>query len=60
MINSPLPGRHGADSGDADVSGIVRSGPGGALWLAGMATAIVLALWLAFYYFVFVPRGTLY
>ena len=39
------------------VEAIVASGPGGALWVAGIATAIVIGLWLAFYLLVFVPRG---
>ena len=32
-------------------------GPRGALTVAGIATAIVVALWFAFYLFVFLPRG---
>ena len=36
-------------------SGIV----GGALTLAGIGTAIVIAMWFAFYLFVFLPRGAL-
>jgi len=34
------------------------AGGRGALALAGLATVIVLALWLAFYLLVFVPRAT--
>jgi asparagine N-glycosylation enzyme membrane subunit Stt3 len=34
----------------------VRSGPIGAAVLAGIATAIVLAIWVGFYFFVFAPR----
>jgi len=30
---------------------------GGALTVAGIATAVVIAIWLAFYFFVFVPRA---
>ena len=33
-------------------------GARGALFLAGIATAVVIGLWLAFYLFVFVPRAT--
>jgi hypothetical protein len=36
---------------------IVQSGARGALALAGIATAVVIGLWLAFYLFVFVPRA---
>jgi hypothetical protein len=39
-----------------DVDRIVSKGPGGAVALAGIATAIVVALWFAFYFFVFSPR----
>lgn len=39
------------------VEEIVRGGPTGALALAGTAVAIVLAIWFAFYFLVFVPRG---
>jgi hypothetical protein len=35
---------------------IVSGGPAGALALAGVAVAIVVALWFAFYLFVFLPR----
>jgi hypothetical protein len=42
---------------DADVNAILRSGAKGAVVLAGLATAIVVAIWLAFYLLVFVPRA---
>ena len=42
---------------DADVNAILRSGAKGAVVLAGLATAIVVAIWLAFYQLVFVPRA---
>ena len=35
---------------------IVRAGPRGAIALAGLATLIVLAIWLVFYAIVFLPR----
>ena len=41
----------------ARINEIVRSGPTGALTVAGIATAIVIALWFAFYFMVFLPRG---
>jgi hypothetical protein len=43
---------------DARVDEIVRSGPRGAVVVAGIATAIVIALWFAFYFLVFLPRGS--
>jgi hypothetical protein len=42
---------------DAAVNAILRSGATGAAVLAGIATAIVVALWFAFYFLVFVPRA---
>jgi hypothetical protein len=44
---------------DARIDEIVRSGPRGAVVVAGIATAIVIALWFAFYLLVFLPRGSL-
>jgi hypothetical protein len=43
---------------DARIDEIVRSGPRGAIMIAGIATAIVVALWFAFYFMVFLPRGS--
>jgi hypothetical protein len=43
---------------DARIGEIVRSGPRGAVVVAGIATAIVIALWFAFYFLVFLPRGS--
>jgi hypothetical protein len=42
---------------DVRIDEIVRSGPQGAVAVAGIATAIVIALWFAFYFMVFLPRG---
>lgn len=42
---------------DGDVNAILRSGARGAVVLAGLATAIVVAMWFAFYLLVFVPRA---
>ncbi|MDR5857488.1 hypothetical protein P9239_01525 [Caballeronia sp. LZ062] len=44
---------------DARLDEIVRSGPGGALALAGIATAIVVGIWFLFYFAVFLPRGVI-
>jgi hypothetical protein len=54
MINS--------DSNAADdeaVDAIVATGSHGALAVAGIATAVVIALWFAFYLLVFMPRGSI-
>jgi hypothetical protein len=39
------------------VNAILRSGAKGGVVLAGLATAIVVAIWFAFYLLVFVPRA---
>jgi len=56
MINSDnAPNPSGSE--DEALERVLRSGPGGAFLLAGITTAIVLALWLAFYFFVFIPHA---
>jgi len=57
MINSDYPPAGMATTDDAAIDAAVRSGPKGAATVAGIATAIVVALWFAFYLFVFIPRG---
>lgn len=57
MINSDLPDVD--TTRDDKVERIVAAGPGGALTLAGIATACVIAMWFAFYLLVFLPRGAL-
>jgi asparagine N-glycosylation enzyme membrane subunit Stt3 len=52
MINSEPPPTH-----DNGTTRLVASGPIGAAVLAGVATAIVLAIWVGFYFFVFAPRS---
>jgi hypothetical protein len=42
---------------DAAVSASLQSGAKGAVALAGIATAIVVAIWFVFYLLVFVPRA---
>ena len=58
MINSDPP-EPTTSALDERIDRIVADGPRGALTLAGIATAIVIALWFAFYLFVFLPRGAL-
>ena len=59
MINSSL--GSGDDSTSAEheaaVNAISQSGAKGAVALAGLATAVVVAIWFAFYLLVFVPRA---
>ena len=54
MINSPPPSAETSEQESVDA--IVRSGPQGAIAVAGIATAVVVALWFAFYLLVFLPR----
>jgi hypothetical protein len=42
---------------DAEVEEIVSRGPAGTFAVAGIATAIVVAIYFAFYFFVYLPRG---
>jgi hypothetical protein len=42
---------------DAEVDRIVAAGPSGAFAVAGVATALVLAIYVAFYVFAYLPRG---
>ena len=46
-----------ADADQRAVDDVVQQGPRGAMALAGVAVLIVLAIWFAFYLFVFVPRN---
>ena len=53
-----------ADDGEPDPSGddravdeIVSRGPSGAFALAGVATAIVVAIYVGFYFLIYLPRG---
>ena len=57
MISEPVShSTHSADD-QREVEDIVSRGPKGALALAGTAVALVLAMWFAFYFFVFLPRN---
>jgi hypothetical protein len=58
MINSDHPSELPAPD-DHAIARIVAAGPRGALMLTAIATACVVAIWLAFYLFVFLPRGAL-
>ncbi|KNH09923.1 hypothetical protein BRCH_01873 [Candidatus Burkholderia brachyanthoides] len=44
---------------DDKVNEIVRNGPGGAIALAGISTAIVIGIWFWFYFAVFLLRGVI-
>jgi hypothetical protein len=53
MLESKTP------DGDADFDRLADRGPWGALTLCGIAVAVVLAIWFAFYFLAFLPRGHL-
>jgi hypothetical protein len=55
MINSSAPETTGSE--DQSVDAIAGSDPRGAVAVAGIATAVVVALWFAFYLLVFLPRS---
>jgi len=54
MLNAEPPA---ATNEEAKLERIVAAGPVGAALLAGLATAIIVAIWVGFYLFVFVPRS---
>jgi hypothetical protein len=42
----------------ACVDAVVAKGPTGAFAVVGVATALVVAIWFGFYFFAYLPRGT--
>jgi hypothetical protein len=44
---------------EEELQRIAAAGPRGAVALAGLGVAVLLAIWVAFYVFVFLPRGTI-
>jgi hypothetical protein len=57
MLNSDPPVDDTVTPNDATADAILRSGATGAVVLAGIATAIIVAIWFAFYFLIFVPRA---
>jgi hypothetical protein len=53
------PDRSAPSADDDAVDAIVARGPSGAFAVAGIATAIVVALYFGFYFFVYLPRGAM-
>ena len=41
-----------------EVLAIAAQGPSGAALVSGISVAVLLAIWIAFYFFIFVPRGS--
>jgi len=56
MLNSDPSEDDTMTPNDAAVDATLRSGARGAIVLAGIATAIIVAIWFAFYFLIFVPR----
>ena len=52
-MSTPQDDRRATEASDAQVDEIVSRGPAGAFAVAGIATAIVVAIYFAFYFFVF-------
>ena len=48
---------HDVSHDQGRVDAVVAQGPGGAFAVAGLAVAIVMAIWIAFYILVFLARG---
>jgi hypothetical protein len=46
------------DDEDREVDEIVKRGPGGTFAVAGLATALVVLIYLLFYFVVYLPRGS--
>ena len=55
MIVEPIETDNSHDQGRVD--SVVAQGPRGAFAVAGLAVALVMAMWLAFYVFVYLARG---
>ena len=47
------------DSEEARIAEIAAQGPRGAIVLGAVSVVFLLAIWLAFYLFIFLPRGTI-
>jgi len=57
MLNSDPGSEEASARTDAEVRAVLGPGPIGAMLVAGIATAVVVAIWLAFYLLVFLPRA---
>jgi len=42
-----------------EVLAIAAAGPRGAVAVAGLSVAVLMAIWIAFFFFVFLPRGAI-
>ena len=55
MAEAPL--NNVLDDEDLRVEDVVRQGPSGTFAVAGVSTAIVVAIYFIFYFVVYLPRG---
>jgi len=53
------PGRVDAPISSDEAARALRAGPIGAYIVAGISVALVFIAWLVFYFFVFMPRGSI-
>ena len=60
MGTSNHSGDHDGNASDDEVERIVAQGPHGAIAVAGVAAVVVLAIWIGFYFLVFLPRGVIH
>jgi hypothetical protein len=51
---------HPPDPDDQAVEDVVRQGPSGTIAVAGVATFLVVAMYFAFYFFIYLPRGAVH
>lgn len=49
-----------ARASDDEVDAVVARGPSGTFAVAGIATVIVVAIYFAFYFFAYLPRGVVH
>jgi hypothetical protein len=59
-VSAALRRENGAFHGtDDEVLAIAATGPRGAVAVAGLSVAVLLAIWVAFFLFVYLPRGAI-
>ena len=57
METTPMTQEASTSAEDREVDDIVARGPSGTFAVAGVATALVVALYFLFYFIVYLPRG---
>jgi hypothetical protein len=54
------PDYRSSNASDDELERIAAEGPHGAVAVAGVAVVVVLAIWVGFYFLVFLPRGVIH